>query len=84
MLLSGKPKAYVKIAESGRESHQLFCPECASPLYSMQGGDEPKIFRLRLGTCRQRAELVPKTELWCRSSQDWVTMRGETRKIEAQ
>src|SRR5215472_10984669 len=34
-LLSGKPKTYIKTAESGATSHQLFCPECASPLYSI-------------------------------------------------
>ena len=33
-LLTGKPKTYIKTADSGATSHQLFCPQCASPLYS--------------------------------------------------
>ena len=32
-LLSGHPKTYIKkVSEDGIESHQLFCPDCASPL----------------------------------------------------
>ncbi len=49
-LLSGEPKTYVKTADSGSTSHQLFCPECASPLYSTSIGDGPKFYNLRLGT----------------------------------
>ena len=40
-LLSGKPKTYLKTTEGGAMSHQLFCPECASPLYSTSIGEGP-------------------------------------------
>ena len=70
-LLSGKPKTYIKKADSGTTSHQLFCPECASPLYSRSIGDGPKVFNLRLGTARQRAQLPPKKQGWCRSAMPW-------------
>src|SRR6266403_1841089 len=71
-LLSGKPKTYVKTTESGTTSHQLFCPECASPLYSASIGVGPKVLNLRLGTARQRAALTPKAQYWCRSEQNWA------------
>jgi len=83
-LLSGKPKTYAKTAASGATSHQLFCPECASPIYSTLLGDGPKVFNLRLGTARQRAELPPKAEVWCKSSQKWVALQGRTEKLETQ
>jgi hypothetical protein len=83
-LLSGQPKTYVKMAASGRTSHQLFCPECASPLYSTSLGEGPKFVNLRLGTARQRAELRPRKELWCGSAQEWVAVQGNTQKLEAQ
>ena len=76
-LLSGKPKTYVKIAENGVENHQLFCPDCASPLYATSIAPGPKWFNLRVGTSRQRAELQPKTPWWHRSSQKWVNSIGE-------
>jgi len=83
-LLSGKPKTYIKKSESGATSHQLFCPECASPLYSFSAGDGPKFLNLRLGTARQRAELKPKAEYWCRSAQPWAANLGLSKKVARQ
>ena len=83
-LLAGTPKTYVKTSESGAPSHQLFCPECASPLYSTAIDKEPKTFNLRLGTARQRADLAPKLEVWCGSAQSWAAVRGSARKLDRQ
>lgn len=83
-LLSGQPKTYAKKSDSGNTSHQLFCPECASPLYSTSVGDGPKVLNLRLGTARQRTELRPRVELWCGSAQEWVAIQGKTEKLETQ
>ena len=83
-LLSGEPKTYVKKADSGVTSHQLFCPECASPLYSTAIGDGPKSYNLRLGTARQRAQLQPRLQVWCGSAQEWVAVQGNTEKLEKQ
>lgn len=74
-LLSGQPKIYVKTAESGTRREQGFCPECGSPLYATSV-TEPRIYGLRVGTIRQRAELRPKTQGWCRSAQPWVSDLG--------
>ena len=71
-LLTGQPKIYVKTAESGNKRAQAFCPECGSPIYATSVTD-PKVYGLRIGTIRQRAELRPKAQGWCRSAQDWVT-----------
>ena len=83
-LLAGTPKAYVKIGESGRESHQLFCETCASPLYAFTPGAAPMIYRLRTGTVRQRAELIPQMECWTRSAQPWAVDLPKSRKIDRQ
>ncbi len=83
-LLTGSPKTYIKRAESGAESHQLFCPDCASPLYSTAIGEEPRSFNLRLGTARQRAELQPKLQLWHRSAQAWAGTLAEVEQMEKQ
>ena len=83
-LLTGSPKTYIKRAESGAESHQLFCPDCASPLYSTAIGEGPKSFNLRLGTARQRAELRPRLQYWHRSARDWVGDLQRVKEIETQ
>lgn len=81
-LLSGEPKIYVKIGESGAKRAQAFCPECGSPIYATAVGDGPKVYNIRLGTARQRAELTPKIQYWFRSAQHWLTDLDSVPKIE--
>jgi hypothetical protein len=83
-LLSGKLKIYVKTAESGAQRSQSFCPECGTPIYSGTVGEGPKVHAVRVGTARQRDELVPKAQCWFRSAQPWVTDLGSIRKIGKQ
>lgn len=71
-LISGEPKTYLKTtAESGTPRLQAFCGNCGTPLYSTSVG-EPKSYGLRVGTMRQRAQLVPKVQQWMRSAQAWT------------
>jgi len=83
-LLAGSPKTYVKHADSGAESHQVFCPHCASPIYSTSSRDDWKSLNVRVGTLRQRDELKPKTQLWCRSSQAWIAEIDAGEALETQ
>ena len=71
-LLTGKPKHYVKTAESGTKRAHGFCPECATPIYSAPDVPDPDVFGLRVGTIRERAQLSPKIMGWCRSAQPWA------------
>jgi hypothetical protein len=61
----------VKTAESGTKRVQAFCAECDSPIYSSAVTDPP-VFMIRVGTIRQRAELAPKSRIWCRSALGWL------------
>jgi hypothetical protein len=70
--LRGEPKIYVKTAESGAKRAQGFCPECGTSIYSA-AVDNPQVFNIRLGTARQRTELRPNSQGWCRSALAWVT-----------
>ena len=63
---------------------QAFCPECGTPIYSTTVADDPKSHAIRLGTVRQRDQLVPRTQLWFRSAQRWVTEIASIPKIEKQ
>jgi hypothetical protein len=69
-LLSGEPKVYIKTAESGNKRAQGFCPNCGTPIYATQATD-PQAYGLRVGSMRQRTELKPKRQGWCRSAQSW-------------
>jgi hypothetical protein len=71
-LLSGTPKVYVKTGESGNQREQTFCPECGSPIYSAPVAADAKAVGLRVGTIRQRDQLIPSDQYWFRSSQTWL------------
>lgn len=76
--LTGEPKIYEKIAESGNRRQQAFCANCGSQLYSATPDDGPKDIYMRVGTIRQRAELTPQLETWCRSKLPWLgTLAGQ-------
>jgi hypothetical protein len=70
-LEGGSPKIYVKTAKTGAKRAQAFCPECGTPIYSAAVKD-PETFNIRVGAARQRAELRPSSQGWCRSARDWV------------
>ena len=72
-LRSGQPKVYVKTtAESGTHRDQAFCPDCGSPIYASASGGTPPLF-IRVGTVRQRDQLIPRKQVWCRSAQRWLS-----------
>lgn len=71
-LLTGTPKIYVKLADSGTRREQAFCPDCGTPLYSAPVAPEPRSLYLRVGALRQRDAFVPRRQLWTRSAQGWL------------
>ena len=71
-LLTGTPKHYVKVGDSGNPRVQAFCSDCGAGLYSCGVEDNPAAFNIRAGTISQRAELVPRFECWTRSRLPWI------------
>ena len=69
-ILSGEPRIYVKKSEDGTPRNQGFCGDCGTPLYSSAVKDTP-VYMLRLGALKQRAELKPTRQIWCRSALPW-------------
>jgi len=83
--ITGEPTIYVKTtADSGNPRAQAFCPRCGSPIYASAVGDGPKVYLIRVGTARQRAQLAPKRQIWCRSEQGWLGEIATVRKLEKQ
>lgn len=77
-LLEGSPKHYVKTAESGAPRAQAFCADCGTPLFAASTSEGPKSFGLRVGALDQRAQLIPKREIWCRSRLAWLPIFQNT------
>jgi hypothetical protein len=83
-LLSGTPKIYYKTGSSGAKRAQAFCPECGSRIYASAAVDKPERYNLRLGTIRQRHELRPQVQIWCRSALGWVMDLGSVKQVPRQ
>ncbi len=65
------PKLYAKTGDNGCIRFQHFYGECGSPLFtSGEGG--PHDFGIRWGGIRQRAQLKPARQIWCRSAAPWI------------
>jgi hypothetical protein len=71
-ILTGEPRIYVKIAESGAKRRQAFCGKCGSPIYATAHDDPNAPLGIRTGTVRQRDSLIPKRQIWARSAQKWL------------
>lgn len=82
-LRTGQPTIYVKTAESGSKRAQAFCPQCGTRIYAAAVSD-PQVVNIRVGTVRQRAELRPRTQFWCRSALDWIMELDTVKQIATQ
>ena len=71
-LLTGSPKVYVKTAESGVRRRHAFCGNCGAPVSASADSDAPPTYSLRIGCLRQRAQLPPKRQIWCKSALGWA------------
>ena len=69
-LLTGKPEAYSKAAESGAIWLCSFCPDCGAPIYSC-AVYQPSIYWLSMSSLGERSDLPPKKAVRCRSPCPW-------------
>ena len=81
-LLAGKPRVYLKTAESGRIREQAFCEQCGSPIYATSPGPEPRVYNVRVGTIDQREALRPCRQIWFRSRLPWLEEIAEAPTLE--
>ena len=82
--LTGEPKIYVKIGDSGNKREQTFCSNCGSPIYSTSVGDGPKQYGIRLGTVNQRNLIAPQKQIWYGSSESWTQEMSSLPTVEKQ
>jgi len=75
LVVDGKTKSYVKVAQSGNRRAQVFCPECGTPLWAT-APENPTSVILRLGCVEQRNSFKPTVQIWEHSALSWVTELG--------
>ena len=68
--ITGSPKEYIKIGDSGNKRVQAFCSNCGTQLFASD--IKKSSYNLRTGFLDQRNELEPKTHVFTHSSLDWI------------
>ena len=71
-LISGAPKTFVKVADSGNRRVNAFCATCGTQLWSSVEGKPSAPIAIRAGTVTQRDQLPPQRQIWRRSAQSWL------------
>ena len=71
-ILKGRPREYVKTADSGAKRIHAFCQNCGSPVYSC-AAESPQSYSLRLGALEQREALGPPArQIWTKRRLSWI------------
>ena len=83
-LVTGKLKTYEKKADDGSIRIQSFCADCGTPIYSCPPLGTPGMLGIRVGSVTQRDKLIPKNQIWLRSSQPWAHDLSGTPAAEKQ
>lgn len=78
--ISGAPKTYDDMGESGKAVHRQFCDNCGSPLFTL-AESAPELIFIKAGTFDDTAWLRPAVQFWTRSAQPWV-QRGDIPQVE--
>jgi hypothetical protein len=82
-LLRGEPKTYFKTAESDNRITHGFCGDCGTPIYACATSN-PQRYGLRIGAIKQRTQLRPRAQIWCRSALPWVMDLSAVEKHDRQ
>ncbi len=83
-LISGKPRIYMKIADSGSRRGHAFCGDCGAPIYRQPTDNNPN-YSLRIGGLDQRIELgPPKRQIWTKRRLPWLRVLEDIPQAEGQ
>jgi hypothetical protein len=83
-ILKGKPRQYIKVADSGTRRVHAFCETCGSPVYACAESN-PTVYSLRLGALSEREALGrPARQIWTKRRLSWVSKLDGVQEIEGQ
>lgn len=71
-LISGQPKAFHYIAESGKGLYRNFCPECGARIFSTKLESFPGLVFVTLGSLDRPELIAPKLEMFTKRRLPWM------------
>ena len=69
--VSGEPKEFTRIAESGGKVRTYFCPNCGSTVY-WKAENLPSMIGVAVGSLEDSQDPAPAVSIFERSKHDWV------------
>jgi hypothetical protein len=83
-ILKGRPRQYVKTADSGAKRIHAFCEVCSSPVYAC-AIEAPRTYSLRLGALNQPEALGrPAQQIWTKRRLPWIPAIASVPEVEGQ
>lgn len=70
LIISGEPKANVRLAEGGSKIRHRFCSTCGTQLFA-DTDDAPGFVVVRVGTLDDREIGAPQSYIWTGSAPSW-------------
>ena len=71
-LISGQPKAFHYVAESGKGLDRNFCRNCGARLFTSNLESFPKTIFVTIGSLDNSAGITPRVEMFIKRRLDWA------------
>lgn len=75
-LISGAPKSYSYIADSGKRLERNFCAECGARLFTSNLESFPGLVFIQIGSLDHPELIAPKLEMFVKRRLKWVKPLG--------
>jgi hypothetical protein len=83
-MLSGTPRLYVKVSDSGARRIHAFCETCGAPVYSC-AEKNPQSYSLRVGALKEKEALGrPVRQIWTKRRLSWLASLRDGAQIDGQ
>ncbi|AVH69024.1 GFA family protein [Nostoc sp. 'Lobaria pulmonaria (5183) cyanobiont'] len=83
VIVQGKPKAWTRKNDSGREVNNLFCGDCGTRLFH-ERTYKANTINVKAGTLDDTSWLRPVGNIWTRSAQSWVIISDKLLNYDGQ
>ena len=81
--ISGEPRDYPSIADSGNRMHRHFCADCGTPLFSAAEA-RPHLLFARAGTLDDPEVAKPSMTIWTEQAPRWACIDSGLPRVEGQ
>ena len=68
--VTGSPRVYTRVADSGRTVARYFCGDCGGHLFTSPWPEVTR-YSVKAGTLDDPANFHPRHEIWCQSRAGW-------------